>query len=290
MKYKLPGYIVFFVACVVFSFYWQFPDQLITGYIEKKISKNLPGISLHIDELAPSLLLGVRAKSIHLIRQEKPMFQIDDPVCTLDLQTLLNADRRINYHAAILNGRIFGTATLENSRLTPLFAESRFEGILLENLALVPVLPRCAVSGLLNGRMDMILDQSGFAIRQGDITVGEMVLNFSPALYGIEQFAFSLSEVRFDMPDGQVIRFETLKMAGRQVDITASGSIFLNKKPEQTRLDLKTRIELYPLFFMNAGDAVPIDVTGNTSDSAVFHLQVAGTLQDPRITIDKDEK
>jgi hypothetical protein len=39
---------------------------------------------------------------------------------------------------------------------------------------------------------------------------------------------------------------------------------------------------------MNAGDAAPIDVTGNTSDSVVFHLLIAGTLQNPQVTIDKD--
>lgn len=290
MKYRLPGYIVFFTACVVFSLYRQFPDQLLAGYVEKKVSKNLSGISLHIDGLAPSLPVGVRAASIQLTRQDGPVFQLDRPGCTLDMRTLLRAERRVNYHAAVLNGRISGTATLENTRLDPVFAESRFEDIHLKNLDLGTVLPGCTVSGLLNGRMDVMLDQGGFTGKQGDITIRDLVLGFSPALFGIEQFAFSMSELRFDMPDFRMIQIETLKMTGRQMDIIASGNIVLDRKPEQTRLDLKIRMVLYPLFFMNAGDASPVDVTGNTSDSAVFHLQVAGTLKDPRITIDKDEK
>jgi type II secretion system protein N len=288
MKYRLPGYIIFFAACVVFSLYLQFPDQLLAGYIEKKISKTLPGISMHIDALAPSLPFGVRAESIQLTLQDGLVFQVYRPVCTFDMRTLLNADRRFNYSAAVLNGRVSGTANFENTRLDPVFAESRFEDIQLESLNLGTILPRCSISGLLNGQMDLILDQGGLAAKQGDITIKDLLLDFSPALYGIEQFTFSLSELRFNMPEDGVIGIETLKMTGRQMDIIVSGNIALNRNSKQSRLDLKTRMELYPLFFMNAGDAAPIDVTGNTSDSVVFHLLIAGTLQNPQVTIDKD--
>jgi type II secretion system protein N len=290
MRYKIPGYIVFFIACVGFSLYMQFPAQTLAGYIEKQVAITGKDISIRINALAPSLPLGLKADAIYLSRLGNTVAQVEKAVCAFDMSTLFSENRRVHYRAAFLNGLITGSAILEQKNHENVLVKTRFENILMENLDLGDILSHCQLSGLLNGSFDGALTKGVLKAKQGEITISNLVLGFSKPVYAIEQFAFSLAELRFNMPDHQVIRIENLKMAGRQMDITASGDIILARKPEQSRLNMKTRIILYPLFFMNAGDASPVDVTRDDSDNAVFQLQIGGTIQNPLVTFDKDMK
>ena len=47
---------------------------------------------------------------------------------------------------------------------------------------------------------------------------------------------------------------------------------------------------MYPLFFMNAGDASPIDVAKNSSDTTIAHLLIGGTIEKPTIVMDQGTK
>jgi type II secretion system protein N len=290
MRYKIPGYIVFFIACVGFSLYIQFPAQMLADYIEKQVSITGKDISIRINALAPSLPWGVKADAIYLSRLGNTVARFEKAVCAFDMSTLFSENRRVHYKAELFNGLITGSAIIEKGNFETVLVKTRFENILMENLDTGDTWSHCKLSGLLNGSVDAVLNNGMLNGNQGEITISDLVLGFSKPVYAIEQFAFSRAELRFNMPDYQVIRIENLKMAGRQLDITASGDITLAPKLVQSSLNMKTRIILYPLFFMNAGDASPVDVTRDDSDNAVFKLQIGGTIQNPLVTLDKDMK
>jgi hypothetical protein len=79
-------------------------------------------------------------------------------------------------------------------------------------------------------------------------------------------------------------------MKGQQIDMQASGEIRVARNVQESNLNIKARVILYPMFFMNAGDSMLIDVDKGDSDNVIINLRIKGTIQNPKITADQGTK
>jgi hypothetical protein len=79
-------------------------------------------------------------------------------------------------------------------------------------------------------------------------------------------------------------------VTGRQLDLHSSGDIRVAEIFQNSRLNLTARVVLHPLFFMDAGDSVPVDVSKTDADNAILHLRIGGTIDQPTIAMDPGGK
>lgn len=287
MKYKISGYILFFIACVLFSFYRQFPGRTLAGYMEEEIAKKWPGISIQINKLRPSLPLGVKAESIALLSLGKTILKMDTPTCTFDIKTLFSQDWSISYKSSLLSGEISGTAILKEKHFHTILLETQVHNVQIKELQLGAALSNFKISGLSNGRVNSEIENGSIKETQSELIIKNLNVDSIKPIYGIEQLSFSYAEYNFNIKTPQVLAIEKIIMNGRQMDINAYGKIKLAKETASTRLNLQTRILLHPLFFMEAGNNFPVDVKENSSENAIFQLKISGSLQKPLITLDK---
>jgi hypothetical protein len=146
------------------------------------------------------------------------------------------------------------------------------------------------LSGILNGTLTTGFKQRQLLQNEGDLTVSNLVLQFPDPLFSIEAYAFSSGTLKFSMPQDHTFRVDDFSVTGRQLDLHSSGEIRVAEIFQNSRLNLTARVVLHPLFFMNAGDSVPIDVSTTDADNAVFHLRIGGTLHQPTIAMDPGGK
>ena len=71
------------------------------------------------------------------------------------------------------------------------------------------------------------------------------------------------------------------------MDISSSGDIMIAQQIRQSRLNMKSQIILYPLFFMNAGNSFPPGISRDSSGNTLLSLKISGTLQNPQISIEQ---
>ncbi|MFH2093156.1 MAG: type II secretion system protein GspN [Pseudomonadota bacterium] len=290
MKYKIPGYILFFIACVYFSVFRHFPIQMITDYIQNAISKTDSHLSVQIQQPGPLFPWGMKAQAVQFGWMGEPIVQFEKPKAMFDIKTVFNQDWQVNYQSTLLNGLVSGVARLNRHKFEDLGMESKLENVVINKLDLGKNLFNCKISGLLNGNLEIGLKKMQVTKNQGDITIANLEMEFLEPVYTIKQYSFSSGKIKFNMAGQNVIQIQECNLKGRQMDIDAKGDITIAKIFEQSRLNIQAQIILYPLFFMDAGDAAPIDVTRNQSDNAVFNIKMGGTVQTPLISIIKGAK
>ncbi|MBT3388067.1 MAG: type II secretion system protein GspN [Desulfobacula sp.] len=290
MKYKLAGYIVFFMASLFFALYIQFPGQLFANYIENTFSK-FRNLSLQVNSISLSLPWGLKSDSIVLNLLDTPVLHFENALFDFQMHSLFSENRLVKYKANVSNGIISGLAIFERKNSESLVLESRIENVMIENLNPGLDIWSCALSGLLNGQMDTSLNNGQVEEAQGTISLKNLLMDFSAKpLYSIRKFKFSFAQLSFTMPEQQLIRIKKLQMKGKQMDINASGDIMPAQNPKQSRLNMKALITLYPLFFMNAGSSLPLDISRDQSGNTLLGLKIEGTLQNPRISVNQELK
>ena len=156
----------------------------------------------------------------------------------------------------------------------------------LKNIRLGEILSNGQLSGILNGTLSAVFKQGHIRQSKGDLNFADLILQFPEALFSVETYSFSSGNLKFSMPEDHILKIDDCSLTGRQIDLHSSGIIRIAGIFQNSRLNIKARIVLYPLFFMNAGDSMPVDVSKTDSDNAVIDLRIGGTLQHPTITMD----
>jgi type II secretion system protein N len=284
MIYRGAGYLGFFVVSLGFWLYWLFPGDLAAGYLEQVFSQP-NGPVLRIEKLALSVPRGVKADAVHLdTPRGGPGVTIDELVCRLDVKTLFKDVRRVTFHGNLSGGTVSGSALINRTRLEGMRLSIRLEDVRVQDLKISGAPKPFSVSGRMTGRMDTGFARGRAAGFQGDLTLADLAFEFVDPLFGVPRYQFSSAGLFLTRSkSGEPVTIERLTLTGRQLDLTASGRIFYEGTADETGLDLAVEMTLHPLFFMNAGDASPVDVARGGSGEVVLGLAVTGTLADPRV-------
>jgi type II secretion system protein N len=290
MKLKFFGYVLFIAMCIVFSLYVHFPGNTVSDYIEHRVSQLHLNIKLDIDPITPCFPLGLKTKAVQARHEGNPLVTMENVRSVFDVKTLFATMAKASFKADVLEGILSGRVGISRTPPRDLDIETSLEGLKLKQISLDKSLADVKVSGLVSGKIAAAFKKGMIHINDGQIKFTDLVLDFAQPRFSVETYFFSTGNIKFDMPKDNIIRIDECTMTGRQTDIRASGTIHVDKDFQDSILDIKAKIILYPLFFMNAGDAAPVDVAKNNSDNAIVHLNIGGTIKTPLIVMDQGAK
>ncbi|CCK79550.1 type II secretion system protein GspN [Desulfobacula toluolica] len=286
MKLKIFGYFIFIAVCLLFSLYVHFPGKTAAKYIEQMLSHIHPGVTLRIDTLNPCFPPGLKADAVQIHYAGVPIATLDNSRLFFDLTTFWGNPVTGTFKAHVLDGALSGFMRLSKETTGDAGIEAVLDNLKLEDIRLGELLSDGQLSGILNGTLTAVFEQGNILQNKGDLNFADLVLQFPEALFSVETYSFSSGKLKFSMSEDHLVKVENCSLTGRQIDLHLSGIISMAKIFQNSRLNLKTKIVLYPLFFMNAGDEMPVDVSRTDSDNAFIHLRIGGTIQYPIITID----
>lgn len=290
MKYKLLGYTLFIIASLVLSIYFRFPGQTLADYIEANSSGIDPKLEISIDRLKPSFPPGIKAESVQLHYAGNPFAELDNFSFLIDLGTLAGKNISCSFETRALEGRLSGNVLVAKENHRNIRLQSRFERLMLEKIDTDSILPNCGISGIISGNLNGELDKLTLQKSRGKFDLKNLALHFKEPLFSVNNYSFSETAVAFAMPDPKTIEVQECTMKGRQMDIESSGKIHLSENMKQSTLDINARVVLYPLFFMDAGDDIPADISNSRSENAVFNLKIGGTVNNPSVSFDKEKQ
>jgi len=286
MKKAVFGYFVFVVACIVFSMVVHFPGRTAATYIEHTFSRMNSRLTLTVDTVSPCFPVGMKADTILVKSEGKSIANLDNFKFLLNLNAILGEALAGTFKTDVFEGVLSGTVNGALETPEGVETEITLENLNLKNQYLGEALFDCEFSGILNGTITAGLNPGLIRKGSGDVNLTDIVLQFPAPVFSIEKYVFSTGKIKFEMPDSKTIRIEDAMLKGRHLDIQSSGNIRVLKDFQKSRLNMKAKIVLYPLFFMDAGDAVPIDVSKSESENVILHLRIGGTVQKPIINMD----
>lgn len=290
MKLKFFGYFIFIATCIVFSLYTRFPGKVAANHIEKSFSQINSQLKLQIDNVNLCFPPGIKAESILINYDGAPIAKLDNFKTFFNLSTFFSNVVTGSFKVGIFDGIMSGMMHVSKKKPRDFGIETDFETLDLKNIHLGKSLSDCEFSGILNGKITAEFKEDRILKNYGEIKFADLALQFPQTLFSVETYTFSSGKLKFVMPKQNIIKIEEFTMKGRQTDIQASGEIRLAGRFQQSRLKLKARVVLYPMFFMDAGDSMPVDVSKSDSDNATINLRIRGTIQNPIITMDKRAK
>ncbi len=290
MKKTFFGYFVFIVFCIVFSMYFHFPGRTAAAYIEHTFSRINSSLTLSVDTVRPCFPVGMKADTILVKSEGNAIADLDNFKFLLNLNAILGEAFAGTFKTEVLEGILSGTVNGALEKPEGLETDMKLENLNLKNFFLGETFFDCEFSGILNGILNAELNPGLIRKGSGDVNLTDIVLQFPTPVFSIEKYGFSTGKIKFEMPDPKSIRIENVMLKGRQLDIQSSGNIRVLKDFQKSRLNMKAKIVLFPLFFMDAGDAVPVEVSKSESENVILHLRIGGTVQKPIVKMESGKK
>ncbi len=291
MKLKFFGYFIFIAATIIFSLNVHFPRKATAKYIERFFSQLNAQVKLQIDDVDPSFPSGIKIDSIQVSYSGMPIATLTNFKSSLDLTTVFDKKTMKGFFKTdVFDGFLSGSALISKVKPRQIDIETKIENLNLKNIHLGKFLLDCNFSGILNGTIDAEFNQGHMMKNHGEVKLADITLQFPETIFPVETFSFSNGNIKFVVPQHNIIRIEEFLMKGRQVDIISSGEIRVNENFQRSTLNLNARLVLYPLFFMNAGANKNVNHLKRDSDNAIINLRIGGTIQNPTISMEQKSK
>jgi type II secretion system protein N len=290
MMLKFFGYFIFIAICVIFSLVTRFPSETASKYIEQKISQTNSPVKVEINRVDPLFPPGIKADAVLVSYGGTPMVKIDNFKSLLDLSTLLSKKLAGSFKARVFDGIMSGIVRVSKQKPREIDVETAFENLNIKNFQMDKNLPDYQFSGILNGKITTGIKQGHILKNYGEVNLTDVSLQFPKSLFALETYSFSTGKIKFAMPKPNIVKIEECSMRGQQIDMQASGEIQVATNVQKSNLNIKARVILYPMFFMNVGNSMLIDVDKGDSDNVIINLRITGTIQNPKITADQGTK
>ena len=283
MKLKLFSYFLFITGCIIFFLYAHFPGEATAKHIEQTLLRINPEFKLQINEVNLAFPPGITAESIQVSYIDNPIAKLDKFKSTLNMTTLFGNTVTASFKTNAFNGVMSGVVRASKVKPRQIDTKIDLNNLKLDDIFLEKFMSGCSISGTVNGKVTAGLKAGQIKNSFAEVKFENLVLQFSKALFSIETYSFSTGKVKFVMPDKNIIRIEEFILKGKQVDIQSSGEIRVSKEFSKSNLKIKARFVLYPMFFMNAGDSMPIAISKSGSENTIINLSIGGTIQNPVI-------
>jgi len=286
MKLKIAGYIFFFLICLISALSYRFPGDIAEAVINQEISRLSSEISLKFQNFSPSFPIGVAADNTIINWQNSPVMQLGACKAFISPFSLVKSSHKATFESHPLGGTVSGSINFKKIGIEDLIVQSDFDSLMLGGMALGPSFFDCKLGGALDGNAEIRIKKGRLDGLTGNFKLAKVTVEFPEPLFGIRQFSFLKGQVAF-LPEGKnKVRIKDCIFQGPLMDVDVQGIVQPSIPIEKTSIDLKVKLTLYPLFFMDAGNAAPKNIKKD-KDELVFNMKITGRIEKPSIEMEE---
>ncbi len=278
------GYILYGIVLTVCLLYLYFPSEDFRDYLISSAGRADPRFLLSIEDARLSLPFGVKFLQAELSLKEKPDMQFfiaESLMVRPEIWSFLTGESGYIFNCHAYGGDLRGHLRFAENGIQPPFSTSiKLKDISIDDYNCLSVLTGCNASGILDGAVTYkgLADGTGEAnlrISGGTVELLEPFLNID-----IIEFDELLAKLSLK---AQKIDLSHVKLKGREIQGTLTGTIRLNREFLKSSLDLKGTIELLSgLFKGNTGNPAG---TGGNKEPLTFPFTIHGTIMEPKFKL-----
>lgn len=268
-----------YLAAVTLVFlYVCFPSEALRAHVAYRLSASLPGLTLAVAEVRPSLPTGIALRDVRISHADKPLAVIERLRVRLDLPSLLKSKTAYGFDGAIGSGDITGRAEVDSSGPRPKVSlNARFGGVLLQQ---VPGL-RALYGSRLAGRLDGSLVVNEAGVLTGKLTVTDGQVELASPLFDQSNFTFRTVEADITLQNRSLL-LRNGRLRGNELDAEISGTIGLNQPQGAGALNLSGRVTPHAAFMAKAEGSLPANLLRRR---AAIPFRVSGSLEAPGFSL-----
>jgi type II secretion system protein N len=284
LKNTYQWYILYGILLTVCLLYFCFPSDTFRDYFIKTVSSVNPQVLVSIEDVRPSLALGVTFLNAELSPRTDPeiqFFSAERITIRPGIGSFFGSKSNYGFSCQGHGGKIKGTFQFEkNSLETPFDASITLEDIYIDDFIWLSTLTGYNPKGTLNGTIT--LERQSNLLTHG---TGEANLRISDGSVALKEPFLDLETINFDEIQVKLalknrsIELSHFKMRGQEIRGTLSGTIRLNRDFLKSRLELDGNIELLEAVFnRNEEDS---DNKAFMQGPVKLPFKITGTIEAP---------
>ncbi len=280
------GYILYGMILTAGLLYYCFPSDAVREYVQASVSRINPQLHVSVGKVRPSFLFGLKFLKTELSQKADPetgLFKVDSLLMRPEIWSFLLGKSRYYFRCRAYGGDVKGHVHFLGGGLkSPIAASVELRDISIDHYAPLSTLIGRHVKGALGGT----ITYSG----QDDLLkkgVGEANLRILDGSMQLLQPFLHLESIDFDelraklVLKNQKIDLSHVKLEGKDIKGTLSGTISLRKQFMKSGLNLKGTIELLPEMFLK-GDEGTLDREMFPEQPLETPFSISGTIAEPK--------
>jgi len=270
---------VYLVAVALVFLYVCFPSDALRTHVAYRLSAGLPGLTLAVAEVRPSLLpAGITLRDVRISHADKPLAVIDRLRVRPDLSSLLRSKTTYGIDGTIGSGDITGRAEVDSTGPQPKVSlNARIGGVLLQQ---VPGL-RGLYGSQLAGRLDGTLVVNEAGALTGKLTVTDGQVELAAPVLDQKSFTFRTMEADITLQNRSLL-LRNGRLRGNELDAEISGTVALDQPQGAGALNLSGRVTPHPAFMAKAEGSLPANLLRRR---AAIPFRVIGPLDSPGFSL-----
>lgn len=251
---KYLGYILYAILLMIVLLYYRFPSDAFCEYLEATAEKVAPPLLLSVENVQPSLSLGLRFLGTELSLKKDPhisLFNAESLLIRPEIWSLLKGEFEFCFDCLAYSGDVKGCVHLgEHGIKGPFSTSIELQDLRIDDHAHLSSLIGRDVKGVLDGTItyrgqgNLLIAGTGEAdlrISEGQIELLEPILGGEPIDFDELRIKMVIKNRRIDLRD--------VELMGRALQATLSGSIRLKTELLESNLNIRGTIEPLAGFF-----------------------------------------
>jgi type II secretion system protein N len=270
---------LYILAAAAVFLYIGFPSEALRTYVGYRLSAGLPGLSVTVDDVRPSLLkAGLVLQGVRIAHGPKPLAALEQLRIQPELLSLFQERAGYAFSGSLGGGDISGRAEIDSAGPAPKASMSaRLGGILLQQ---IPGL-RSLYGSSLSGRLDGNLSTNEAGALNGKFTISDAQVELAAPVLDQSRFTFRTVEAELTLQNRSLL-LRNGRLKGNEVEAEVSGSIALDQPQAANALNLSGRVTPQHAFLARAAGSLP---AGMLRRRAGIPFRISGPLDAPGFSL-----
>ena len=283
---KKIAYSGYFIIITLVFLYFLFPGDAVTSYINYKINNMSPDVRISISGLQPDFPPGIKLLGPDVIYRNQPLAGADWLRIKPAYLSLFSDNKTFFVKGDVYTGNLDSVIRLADFSANPAFdAEATFANIQISQIPIVEQFQNYQITGIAGGKM--LFDNKEVKAGKGNaqIIVTDAVVEFTPALFGLEQLTFTSINTDFEI-NGQRVVVKKFDVDSRDVSASASGSIILRTPVNKSTINIRGEFKPHPAFIKQLGNLFPVEMLKRRQNaSGVLPFRITGSVEQPNFAL-----
>ncbi|MDZ7830567.1 MAG: type II secretion system protein GspN [Desulfobacterales bacterium] len=282
---KWIGYIGYGLIILIAFLYLLFPSREIRDYLIQEAEKRVPGLSVGIGALAPSLPPGLKFSELDVSLQNRPVFNASQMIVTPRYLSLFAADKSFRLKGEVYQGTLSGDAAVATASKPQYSADIDFEGIQMNAIDPLKKLIPHQVFGAAQGEIKYSTQGGPWGKGHAEVTVSGCRVVLKPSFFGIQELPLGKVKGVIEVKNRQAA-IEEITIDGNQISGNAHGTIGLRRPLSQSTVQLEGTLKPHPSLIKELGRTVPSQLLSQRDivDKGI-PFRLSGTLDRPNFSL-----
>jgi type II secretion system protein N len=272
------GYAAYGLAAVLVLLYVFFPSEALRTHIARRVNAALPGLTVTIGEIRPSLPAAVMLKSVDIRHGDTPVLTIERLRIAPRVQSWLRDAGRYALSGSAGGGEISGEARSEPDGAASLAGLSlRLEGAQMEKIAGL----QGVYGSRLSGRLTVELNSKEPGGLAGRLTATEAQVELAQPIFDQKTLTFRTVDAELSLQN-RSLTLRSGRLRGDELDADIAGTIALDPATAPNALRLNGRLVPHREFIARMEGKLPPNFLRRRGG---LSFRLTGSLAEPGFSL-----